>query len=227
MAISFVNVGTTNAPGANITVNATMPASTASGDILILDASINKATTFTTPSGWTLLDSMDETAMIHRICWKVATGSDSDPTCDFGVTGQIITHIAAYRGVDNSTPFIAHAGTNNTGSSSVNCAAPSITNTDAGAWAVGSYSARQIVTPSSFTPPSGMTERADVDSGNGTSANMASCFDDTNGTVGTGSVTYTAVYSGSTAQSTSWAAFLLPATGGGGPTPFVGWGVPM
>lgn len=212
MAISFVDAQLTNPPGTNANITGNMPVGTQAGDLLICFCSENKAATITDPGGsWILLDGpISETAQTSKTYYLISSGSDTAPTASSATTGQWRMDIAAYRGVDNTTPFIAHGGQVEAGSTATH-SAPALTNTDSNAWGVFAAAFRQVATPSSWTPGAGLTERTDADTGVAGTGNMAQCFCDSNGPVATGSVTYSATGSASSAQATMWAAFLTPA----------------
>lgn len=218
MAISFVNVATTNPPGTNASITPNLPTFIA-GDLLIAYVSENKGGIVVTDTlgSWTVIDGpIAETAMTTKVYYLVSvTGSESAPTVSSDTTGQWCATVASYRGVDGTTPFIDHAGqVESGGSGTTSHSAPSITNTDANAWGVFAACFRQVATPTSWTPGSGLTERADLDIGIAGTTNMTVTHCDSNGTVATGAVTYSATSSSGSAQATMWAAFLKPAAGG-------------
>lgn len=215
MPISFVDVATTNPPGANATANINLPARLAT-DVLLLQCTINKATTIVTPpDGFTHLVTLTETALTSAYFYRVATGlGDIDPATTWAVSGQNVCICSSYRGVDNASPFIDTKSTIHAGSSSTAHPIPAMSNTDPNAWAVFMGGARQVPTPFSWTPPGGMFERADLEVGAANTTNVASTLADSNGAVAVGSLTYTGQTSAASPQATTWGAILKPAAGG-------------
>lgn len=210
-------VGSTNNSAATTACSVPTHADVEADDLLLVQV-VEPTTTPTVtvpPAGYTLLRDLSDTQ--HTlIYYRVATGDASD---DFSMTwssGARWTAISgAYRGVDTSSPFIAEDGMNEPGSGTSH-SAPAITNTDTHAVGVFLADWRGTATPISWTPPAGMTERQDVDGGVASTANHVSTLADTDGTVGTGAVTYTGTSSASSSSATMWAAFLRPASAGGG-----------
>jgi hypothetical protein len=219
MAISRVgSAATTVATTGTSSGAVALPAGIASGDILILFVrrTADYALTSTNPpTGYTFLRTTSDGTSPNNahvdIFWRACNGSEgtSGPTFTTGTGTRWLVHSLVYRGVDNTTPFIAENGQIKSGSST-SIPAPSITNTDANAWGVYAGACRD--NPGvTWTAPSGMTEIRETDVGAGSSVNLIGELADTNGTVGTGAVVYTATTSTAQANATCWAAFLKPA----------------
>lgn len=223
MSISFVgSTSSATAAGAtSTTVTPSIPAGVAASDVLILAlADGADPATLTGPAGWTQVDSVIDTGTAPAearmtVWWKVATGSDTAPTVTAGSSTRWVAMLMAYRGVDNVTPFIDHSGQAESGGSSTTVhTAPTITNTDAGAWGLYALASRQVATPYSATPGTGLTERIDQEVGNAGTTNTLGYWADSNGTVATGSVTYSATGSAGSAFAAIWAGLLKPSTAG-------------
>lgn len=223
MAISFVNVGvsTTGTGSLTLTQTATMPASFIAGDVLIcfVDRINDYALTSSTPTGWTFLRNISDVgtspaAAQTDIYYRIAAGGDAAPTFTVGTTTRFTIQVVAYRGVEPSTLLFFEGGTTESGSSATTVhSGPTLSNSDATAWAVFHYCSRQIATPASATAGTGLTERVDTDMGVATTANGVSQLADTNGVAATGSQTYTTTSSAGTAFAATWTGYLAPASG--------------
>lgn len=222
MAIAFGTVGVANSGSVSNSTSqaATMPATFSAGDLLIcfVGRIQDYVLTSSTPTGWTFLrniiDSGTAPAAAHvDIYYKIAAGGDSAPTFTTGTATRWLVYIASYSGVDSTTPFLTESGQVESGAGTTTVhSAPALTNTNASAWGIFYYMARQVATPVTSTPGTGLTERADTENGVALTNNGFSELADSNGPVATGSTTYSATSSGGTAIASMWAAFLTPAT---------------
>lgn len=123
------------------------------------------ASSISAPAGWT----QEQTAGYGNgalNAWqftKVAGASEpANYTFTSAEIADIVASISAYSGCDTTTPVNVKGQQTNTSSTSVT--APSITTTVANTMLVGHFSTEF---DTSFTPPSGMTERSDQVSGGG------------------------------------------------------------
>lgn len=216
MAISFVGAALSNPAGTSTSITATLPSGIAVGDLMVLSVAENKAPIVVTDPGdnWILLDGPTvETAATQVIYYKIATvtGGGTAPTVTSDTTGNWRADVAVYRGTDTTTPFIAHGAQVEPGGSATTVhSAPTLTNTVSGAWGLFAAAFRQVATPTSWTPGAGLTERLDADTGVAGTANLAQCWDDSNGTVAVGNVTYSATSSSGSAQAMMWAGLIQP-----------------
>lgn len=223
MAISRVDT-TSVANQSVLTHTAPTPVGVAAGDLLIVATSASLATlpvwTASSYTGWTIAEDLSESSMLTRILYRIADGTSADnpPAVATNASAHRVSQAGAYRGVDTASPFIAEAGTVHVSTTAATAhAAPAISNTDAAAWAVFLGAARQVATPLTWTPPTGLVEQEDQDTALATTNNTAATWADSNGaTLATGSITYTGTTSATTAQANVWAAFLKPAATGGG-----------
>jgi hypothetical protein len=224
MAISRVDTVTTTTSSTATTITPTAATGVASGDLLIVVCTASRAAAvFSAASytGWTILHDQNSDSYNTRVLTRIADGSaaDAPPQMDYtGATAAAIAIAAAYRGVDTTTPFIAESLVNyTTAGTLVN--GPSLTNTDAAAWGVfwaGARSTIPTAPPVSWTPGSGLLELEDSDTGLTNANDCPNTWCDSNGTVATGSVTYSATLSESEARSRAWSGLLKPAVVGGG-----------
>jgi RHS repeat-associated protein len=148
-----------SAPITSIVV--TKPAGVTTNDVLLAAINVDQTPTITPPAGWTLVRSdVNGTIQTLAIYWRAAGGSEpASYTFTFGAAVNAATAgIVAYSGVDTTTPIDVSGGQANTASTSVT--APSVTTTVANAMVVGFFGLDNDAT---FTPPSGMTERWDLD----------------------------------------------------------------
>jgi hypothetical protein len=225
MAISLVNTVRATTSGSSTTVGPiALPSGLADGDVLILAVhrTHDYALSSSTPAGYTHLRNILDVATTPNAAhtdfyWRACDGSEgaTGPTFTTPSTTRWVIHAAAYRGVDTADPFIAENGTV-TGGTTVNQEAPQVSNTDAAAWGLYAGGAR-LTSPNSWTPPTGLTERADTDGGVVSSVNMISEWADSAGPIAVGDHSYTGVTSTAVASGTSWAAILRPVSLGGPP----------
>lgn len=119
-AITYVGTGTA-ATGNNTSLNPTLPASAAAGDLLLLLASIRNYGTGTvdTPTGWRLLASgtNGNLRLFGRHMRSGAASANNTPTVTFtggAANATTLAQISAWRGTDQdiSTVMTASAGSN-------------------------------------------------------------------------------------------------------------------
>lgn len=109
----------------------TVPAGVAAGDLLVAFLG-GSSPTVTPPSGWQLLraDALATPEVYTKLYWRIASPTDAGTTYTWASGTSVYSSGAvmlAYRGVDQSTPFDAHAGRPyNTSTSLI---APSVTTT--------------------------------------------------------------------------------------------------
>jgi hypothetical protein len=141
-------------------IKITKPAGVIPGDLLIAGLYVRGAPSVTAPAGWTLI-RQDGSAFSYR---RVAGASEpASYTWTYPENHTAAGAIAAYTGVDTSDPVQVTSGRVN--GKSVSLTAPSITTTKPGTMVVGVFGVGRKTT---INRPSGMKERADVASTNGT-----------------------------------------------------------
>ena len=146
-------------PGLTIAV----PAGTAANDVMVAVVAARPSTiTITPPSGWTLLNAVNQAAgnsNSQAVYYRVATASEPvDYTWTFSgaITGAV-GGITSYIGVDTANPVDIYGG--NVTPNGTTHTANGITTTAANAMLVSSHSFSSAET---WTPPAGMTERVDA-----------------------------------------------------------------
>lgn len=177
MAISFVGAAVGSATGSSFSVAKADITGLQDGDLVV--AIVGKfdddGGDFSGPTGWTLTDQQTSTTGDdQRSCYayKYLTDVASEPTTwDFSVTvtdpkGAVV---AAFRGVDSTTPIDATA-TTTLGTSDMNPAAPDITTVTNGAFVVVMVTLVNGTAVLGYTggAPSGFTLADDVGVDNGT-----------------------------------------------------------
>jgi|GEM_PF-1109615 len=128
--VSFLTYGDFNeAKGAGVTsISISKPSTTNTGDLLIAAVATEGSTTFSTPSGWTLINQGSYNSAITLGSWyKIATASESS-SYTFSWTGseQAYGWIMRFTGCDATNPISASA-TNETTSSTPT--SPAVTST--------------------------------------------------------------------------------------------------
>lgn len=168
MAIALRSSGQALVAGTSATV--TKPAGVVVGDVLYAWVSSDESASTGAPTGWTSVFSGGATGRFLRIWRKVATSSEpANYAFTVGTatnTPSISIIIAAFTGVNNTTPEDVAVGATNVTTASKTAAAPSVTTVTAGAMVLCSYTIRETSgTTITTTPPTGMTEMQDVQSG--------------------------------------------------------------
>lgn len=198
------------------TLTCNKPAGVVSGDVLVAIIGYwNSAAPITPPSGWTLGDSGANGGNAGAWYWKVAGGSEPS-TYGWTFGGSVDeSHVvlAAYTGVDNTTPVdVSSKKTDSTGDGGL--VATGVTMTGAGTllFLAGSNAGYVISAP--MAPPSGMTERAQVF---GVEYGAAYLADQEVAAAGaTGNKTATAESGTNTGPYTTFLVALKVSAGGGG-----------
>lgn len=102
--IAFVAAASTTGSGASVAAN--VPAGTSAGNVMLAYVALRVDVAFTAPVGWNRIGTgQAETNLRTEMYWKVATGSEPS-TYTWSFAGSAVSHviIAAYSGVDNTTP---------------------------------------------------------------------------------------------------------------------------
>lgn len=143
------------------------PGGTVAGDVLVVGISVSggSATTITSPSGWTLIRRTDNsTTSSLASYYRVATASEpASYTWTVGGSARSVGILGSYSGVDTTkvidpTASSGSMGTGSTGSST-SATATGITTTVPYDQVIGLF---ETAATTSFSVPSGMTERGDV-----------------------------------------------------------------
>jgi PKD repeat protein len=189
----------------------TVPAAVQSGDVLLLFATSNNGTAPTAvPAGWALVG--DQTAgagpdIRTRLYEKVATSADasSQLTLTYAAVNKVDLVVAAYSGVDTTTPISAFASAGETVSRTTHTT-PGTTVANAGSWVL-SYWADKSSATTTWTAPGGQTQRS-LSVGT-SSGRITSLLTDTNAVVPTGARSgLTATADSASAKATMWTVVL-------------------
>lgn len=164
MAVSFrASAANATAGAPATTIAAFKPTGVVSTDVLIASVAVEggAGVTITPPSGFTLVDRVDNgSALSLAVYVKTAGGSEpSTYTWTFGSARCAALEVRAY--YNDGPPLRAWLSTHSgvATASGTSHATPAILTTSASAFVVASFAA---LGASSWTPPGGMTERDDV-----------------------------------------------------------------
>jgi peptidoglycan/xylan/chitin deacetylase (PgdA/CDA1 family) len=184
--------GATVTSGTSITLN--KPSGTASGDVLIAAIEISGTTTVTAPSGWVLIRSTTSGSALTQASY-VHTAGASEPSSyqwQFSSSRLASATVAAYVGVNGTTPVDVSSGGSSSGSTSI--IAPSLTTTTTGDLLIGAFGG---AANASVTPATGMLEENEQLAGTGNSRLVIELCDQQLGAAGaTGTRTATLSKSG-------------------------------
>jgi type II secretory pathway pseudopilin PulG len=224
-------VGSGGSPGTNsLTID--RPAGLVAGDVMLAQLTVRNnicgAGGNTPPAGWVLITTSpvstngclnSGTTISQAVYYKVAGGSEpATYTWNFN-SGRSTLGLAAFSGVDNTSPINVANGQVNT--SSTNIVAPGITTTVANTMLVGLFGHAHA---DAINPPAGMTELYDVASGAGPNGATSEAANATQAAVGaTGPRTATST-GNNDAVNIGHLVALRPASGGsGGGAQIVAW----
>ena len=184
--IAFRAAATASTKGAT-TLTIARPTSSQAGDLLLASIDVRNAPAVTAPSGWTLVRT-DATATIAKSTYRhVASAGEVSYSWTFTSAQTAAGVIAAYSGVDTSTPIDTSSG--RTSSSGTAISAPSVDVAVAGSRLVSLVGVAGTATVS---PPAGMTERAEIAGGTGSTKTVSEASDASVGAGATGDKTATA-----------------------------------
>lgn len=174
-----------------------LPASMAAGEIMLLWVHSGDNIAHGTPAGWTLKETLTNTATQRRsLFWRAWVTGDAAPTVTHALGSSAVAWIEAWTGRDTANPFSAFGSQSNASSATIT--APTITpgsaNDDVGFnGVVENVDTSTALTQSGYsgTNPT-LTERVDDETGLGTTeVGMATASGTTDGAA-TGSRTSTA-----------------------------------
>lgn len=150
----------------NLQIN--RPGGLAMNDVMIAAISVRggSGTGITAPAGWTIVNTIDSgTTLRMAVYFKVATGAEPGSyTWTFSSSQKASGGIVAFRNVDIAAPIDDEVGQAGATDGIGQISAPSITTTIPNTRLVASFA---VAHGTNFTPPPGMNERYDVDSGGG------------------------------------------------------------
>lgn len=196
-AISFRSASSGNNAGGATTLSITKPTTVLQGDVMvaIISVRVGTGTTISTvPTGWTLINSRDNTTNLIKSStyYKVASASETGPyVWGWATSLKAAGVISVYSGVDRASPIMAQNSQANT--SSTTLTAPAITTTEAGTMVIAAYSTATgttLAAGSSMTLPASGQDRS---SGNGAAsqntAGLQYAIQPTAGSTGTKTMT--------------------------------------
>ena len=170
------------------------PSGTASSDVLVAALDIAGTTTVTAPSGWTLVRSTSSGSSLTQATYVHVAGTSEPSSYQWRFSSQRTASavLAAYIGVNTTTPVDVSSGGSSSNSSSD--VAPSVTTTVAGDLLIGVFGEAANAT---VTPPAGMLEQLEQAAGTSTTRVLSELSDQQLGAAGaTGTRTATLSKSG-------------------------------
>jgi MSHA biogenesis protein MshQ len=159
MPITFV-AASSAAAVASTSITVPVPAGVTTGDFLIASIAVRGNPTVNAPAGWTLIrsDANGSTMRLSTFRRFVTTTEPATHVFTFTKSSTASSAgIAAYRGVDPTTPVDVHGGQVTT-KAGTKLTAPTVTATVAGTKLISVFGSAIDATA---TPPTGMTERYD------------------------------------------------------------------
>jgi PKD repeat protein len=201
--IAFVSSATADVSGTVAQV--TVPATVQAGDTMLLfESHASTVVTSTTPAGWTLVGTTAKNNLTTNVYRKTATAGDpsSAASVTYSATVKASLVVADYRN--------AAAGPVETSASSTSTtvhSTPALTGLTAGSVVV-SYWTDKSTTTTAWTPPAGVTKRADV-YGTGSAADSA-LVADSGGPVSGSYASQTATNNATSGSSAQWSIALSP-----------------
>ena len=141
------------------------PATAQANDVAVMAIAVRGNPTITAPTGWTLVRTDTNSTTMRQAIYRKVLGATEPTSYTWTLSSAQAAAggIQAYSGVSSVTPVDVNGGQFNASSTSVT--APSITTTKANAQVIGFFGTSVATT---FTAPTGMTERGDVASSAGT-----------------------------------------------------------
>ena len=170
------------------------PSGTASSDVLVAALDNAGTTTVTAPSGWTLVRSTSSGSSLTQATYVHVAGTSEPSSYQWRFSSQRTASavMAAYIGVNTTTPVDVSSGGSSSNSSSD--VAPSVTTTVAGDLLIGVFGEAANAT---VTPPAGMLEQLEQAAGTSTTRVLSELSDQQLGAAGaTGTRTATLSKSG-------------------------------
>jgi PKD repeat protein len=203
-------VGSSSVNGNKSSLSVTVPSNVATGDGMLLFASVANAVPITAPAGWTLVGQTPSslTSITTAIYRKVATSGDAGSTVAVGFTGtpHETVQLLAYSGTSTSNPVLTSS--NNSVAGGTSLTSPTVSIGAGGTWVVSYWSAKSSAV-NAWTVPGSQTTR-DADNGSG-SGRINSVVADSGSAVSAGSAGgITATTDGAIGGADSWTIVLTP-----------------
>ncbi len=165
-AITLVGVASPPLVSGGVSVlTLTYPAGLNADDVLIAQIAVRGNRTITTPAGWNLIRRTNNgNTLTQAVYWRRSGAANpASSTWNFSASDRAAGSMAAYRGVDPLAPVNIFSARSNGSSSSVT--ASSVSPTVSATWLVGLYALADG--RATYTPPAGMAERVDTNTGAG------------------------------------------------------------
>ena len=158
--IAFVNATAVASAGTGASLSPTKPTGTASGHVLLAEVVYTGSPTVTEPAGWTLITTHTATGLTAKYYYKLAGGSEPAAyTWNFSSSTNAAIVVAAYSGC-NAAHYIDGYNVSHTDSGTAMTAPGGIYPYSTAGMLVFLGATTNV----RATPPSGMTERADLGS---------------------------------------------------------------
>ena len=154
-----------SATGAKIkALTITTPAGVQTGDVMLAAITVRSAAKITEPAGWTPVRATVTGSDLRQATYVSVVGATIPASAKFTLSAKSVVAgvIAAYSGVNTTTPVDTSGAKKNTSSTSIT--APSVTSTVPGSKLVGVFGTAINAT---VTPAAGMVEQADIKTGSG------------------------------------------------------------
>jgi len=206
--ISFVAAAATN--GNTATESVTVPTGVTPGNGLLLFATSAVNSPITGPTGWTLVGTASNTAMVSSVWSRVAQSGDAGSTISVGFGGSYhgTVQLLAYSGTNATNPVAAEANLL-TRVSTTSATTPTVTASAAGDWLVSYWGAKSSAV-TTWTAPGSVIAR-NLDNGSG-SGRMNSLLADSGVPVSPGTVGgVTATTDAAGSAFSTWSIVLAPA----------------
>jgi hypothetical protein len=142
----------------------TTPAGVQTGDVMLAAITVRSAAKITVPAGWTPVRATVTGSDVRQATYVSVAGATIPASAKFTLSAKSVVAgvIAAYSGVNTTTPVDTSGAKKNTSSTAIT--APSVTSTVAGSMLVGVFGTAINAT---MTPATGMVEQADIKTGSG------------------------------------------------------------
>ena len=156
--IAFVNATAIASGGSGTFMSPTKPTGTASGHVLLAEVVYTGSPTVTEPAGWTLITTHAATGLTAKYYYRLAGGSEpSAYTWNFSTSTNAAIVVAAYSGC-NAAHYIDGYNVDHTNSGTAMTAPGNVYPYSTAGMLVFLGATANV----RATPPSGMTERADL-----------------------------------------------------------------
>jgi hypothetical protein len=191
--------GSSTYDGKGTTASLTVPASTQTGDALLLfESYASTSATATAPAGWTLLGSTATSNLTSAVFTRTAEATDAGSTVSVTLSASVKASLTLADYAHASATVEAKASS--TAKTTSSHTTPTVTGLSAGSLAVSFWTDKSTTT-SAWSPPPSVTKRSDVygTSGGAVSALLADSGSPVSGTYG-GLTATTNATSGSAAQ---------------------------